>query len=68
MIELVNLYGVPYLALFLFTFGLMIAAPSNQGLLRDLVICIVCALLWPLTLPVWIGTAARSCLEKYIDA
>lgn len=64
MIEYILPYAeyVIYAVLSLFTFGLFIVAPGPARPIAS----IFWSLLWPITLPIWCGTAVRSCLEKYI--
>jgi hypothetical protein len=67
MIEYIVPYAdyVIYALVSLFSFGILIAAPTP---IRDVdfLLCVVGALLWPIFLTFWIGTAVRSCLEKYL--
>lgn len=61
------LYGCVFAAFTLFSFGLYVAAPDSSGSsLADIAFPLIAALLWPITLPIWVGTAVRSIAEKYI--
>lgn len=54
------LYGI-YAAFTSLAFGVFVAAPRP---IRGA--AFLAAWLWPILLPFWLGTAVRSCLEKYL--
>ena len=59
---------VYYALISLFTFGIGIAAPDFRPCLTDFFVIFAFAVLSPIVLPIWLGTAVRSYLQKVISA